>query len=132
MPMREQSGRAVREIFTLAHDVTERSRAETERQQRTGQQAAVAELGVAALEGLEVGALMDEAVSIVARTLQVDLCELLELSPGRESMVLSAGVGWDEGLIRSAAVPVGSEFYPGFMKHLAALREMLRLIAPSE
>jgi diguanylate cyclase (GGDEF)-like protein len=114
LPLRRHPDGPVDEVFTLARDITERSRADAEHRRRTAQQAAVAELGVAALEGLEVGALMDEAVSIVARTLGVELCEMLELSPGRESLLLRAGVGWKDGLVRAAAVPMGSEFYAGF------------------
>jgi len=114
LPLRQHPEGPVAEVFTLARDISERSRVEAERRQRTAQQAAVAELGVAALEGVEVGALMDEAVSIVARTLGVELCEVLELSPSRESLLLRAGVGWKDGLVRSAAIPMGSEFYAGF------------------
>src|SRR5207302_4626454 len=84
LPLRQHASGPIAEVFTLARDVTERNRADAERRQRISQQAAVAELGVAALEGAEVGTLMDEAVSIVARTLGVELCEVLELSPGRE------------------------------------------------
>ena len=114
LPLRQHEAGPIAEVFTLARDVTERTRADAERRQRISQQAAVAELGVAALEGADVGALMDEAVSIVARTLEVDLCEVLELSAGRESLLLRAGVGWKDGLVRTAAVPMGSEFYAGF------------------
>jgi diguanylate cyclase (GGDEF)-like protein/PAS domain S-box-containing protein len=101
-------------VFIVARDITLRKRTEAEAAQRTAQQAAVASLGVAALEGTEVSSLMDEAAALVAATLGVDFCELLELTEDREAMLLSAGTGWQAGLVRTALMPLGSEFHAGF------------------
>src|SRR4051812_40787345 len=101
-------------VFTVARNITARKRDEAEAAQRTAQQAAVAALGVAALEGTEVTSLMDEAVGLVARTLDVDFCELLELTDDREALKLAAGAGWQPGLVRTALMPLGSEFHAGF------------------
>jgi diguanylate cyclase (GGDEF)-like protein len=57
---------------------------------------------------------MDHAVDAISRTLDLELCELLQLTDDREALLLRAGVGWDEGLVRSSMVPVGSEYYAGF------------------
>jgi diguanylate cyclase (GGDEF)-like protein len=114
IPFRRGPSAPIEGVFTVARDVTERKRAEAEAAQRTAQQAAVAALGVAALEGTEVASLMDEAVTLVARTLGVEFCELLELTEDREALVLSAGAGWRPGLVRTALMPVGSEFHAGF------------------
>ena len=54
----------------------------------------MAALGVAALEGTEVASLMDEAAALVANTLAVDFCELLELTGDREALLLVSGTGW--------------------------------------
>ena len=114
IPFRRSAGSEIEGVFTVARDMTERKRAEAEAAQRTAQQTAVAALGVKALEGIDVANLMDDAVALVTRTLKVEFCELLELTPDREALVLSAGTGWRTGLVRSALMPVGSEFHAGF------------------
>jgi diguanylate cyclase (GGDEF)-like protein/PAS domain S-box-containing protein len=114
IPFRPHPDGDIEGVFTVARNITERKRAEAVAAQRTAQQAAVAALGVAALEGTEVASLMDDAAELVARTLDVEFCELLELTPDREALILSAGVGWRQGLVRTALMPLGSEFHAGF------------------
>jgi diguanylate cyclase (GGDEF)-like protein/PAS domain S-box-containing protein len=114
VPFRPRAGGEIEGVFNVARDITERKRAEAEAAQRTAQQAAVAALGVAALEGTEVASLMDDAAELVVMTLGVEFCELLELTPEREALILSAGSGWRAGLVRSAMMPLGSEFHAGF------------------
>ncbi len=53
-------------------DITDRKRAEIALEARARQQAAVAELGRRALEGEDIGRLLDEVVDVVVRTLEVD------------------------------------------------------------
>jgi diguanylate cyclase (GGDEF)-like protein len=114
IPFRPRPDGPIEGVFNVARDVTERKRADREAAQRTSQQAAVAALGVAALEGTEVTHLMDEAVALVATTLGVEFCELLECTEDREALILSAGTGWRTGLVRTALLPMGSEFHSGF------------------
>jgi diguanylate cyclase (GGDEF)-like protein/PAS domain S-box-containing protein len=114
LPLREEDDGPIQGVFTVARDISAQKRIEREAAQRAAQQSAVAALGVAALEGTPTERLMDHAVEAVARTLDLELCELLELTADREAMLLRAGVGWDAGLVRSAIVPVGSVYYPGF------------------
>jgi diguanylate cyclase (GGDEF)-like protein/PAS domain S-box-containing protein len=114
IPFRPCPDGEIEGVFNVARDITERKRAEAEAAQRTGQQAAVAALGVAALEGTEVASLMDEAAALVSKTLGVEFCELLELTEDREALLLAAGTGWRPGLVRTALVPLGSEFHAGF------------------
>ncbi|MEA2421237.1 MAG: hypothetical protein QOF55_336, partial [Thermoleophilaceae bacterium] len=114
VPFRPCPDGEIEGVFNVARDVSGRKLAEAEAAQRTAQQAAVAALGVAALEGTEVASLMDEAVALVSRTLGVEFCELLELTEDREALLLSAGTGWRAGLVRTALMPLGSEFHAGF------------------
>ena len=100
--------------LVAVQDVSERARLDRQLESRRAQQAAVAELGVSGLEGTEVSSLMDQAVALVGRTLDAELCELLMVSDDRESFELRAGVGWDDGLVRRVSVPLGSEFHAGF------------------
>src|SRR5436305_3909908 len=114
VPFRPGPNGKIEGVFTVARNVTERKLAEAEAAQRTAQQAAVAALGVTALEGTEVTSLMDDAAELVTRTLDVEFCELLELTSDREALILSAGSGWRPGLVRRALMPLGSEFHAGF------------------
>ncbi|HEY0631527.1 MAG TPA: EAL domain-containing protein [Thermoleophilaceae bacterium] len=114
VPFRPRPDGEIEGVFNVARDITEVKRAEAEAAQRTAQQAAVAALGVAALEGSEVASLMDDAAALVARTLDIEFCELLELTADREALLLVAGTGWRPGLVRTALMPLGSEFHAGF------------------
>ncbi len=60
---------------------------------RTRQQAMVADLGLRAMHFGNVQALMDEAVRLVAQALGARSCEVFELRPGGEELLLRAGAG---------------------------------------
>jgi diguanylate cyclase (GGDEF)-like protein len=114
VPFRTAPDQPITGVFTVARNVTSQRRGADESAKRARQQAAVAELGVTALEGMQPTELMDRAVSMVSEILGVEFCEVLELSEGRESMLLRSGSGWAEGLVRTALVPAGSEWHAGF------------------
>ncbi len=80
--------------LAVVRDIAERHRAERLRV-RADQQAAVAELGQLALAGEPVATLFQTAAEALARVLEVDLVEVLELLRGRERFVVRASVGWD-------------------------------------
>ena len=109
LPFRGRRSRVV-----VARDITERKRIAAQLERRTAQQIAVAGLGRAALEGASASELMDQAVKLVAESLELEFCELLVPAEDRDSLVLRAGVGWRGGLVRTARVPIGSEFHPGY------------------
>ncbi|MEL0590288.1 MAG: EAL domain-containing protein [Planktothrix rubescens PR222] len=73
-------------------------------QSKISQQAMVAYLGQQALIHSDLSALIDEAVCVVAKTLDVEYCKLLELMPGGHAFWLRAGVGWQKGLVGNARV----------------------------
>ncbi|MCI0488788.1 MAG: ATP-binding protein, partial [Blastocatellia bacterium] len=95
-------------------DITIHKQAEELLKAHARQQAAVALLGQHALAGSGLGALMDEAVTTIARTLDVEYCKVLELLPGGGSLLLRAGVGWKEGLVGRAIVEAGLDSQAGF------------------
>jgi diguanylate cyclase (GGDEF)-like protein len=74
---------------------------------RAREQAVVTELGHRALAGTELSLLMNEAVALVAQTLEVEYCKILELLPDGNALLLRAGVGWKEGLAGHTAVGTG-------------------------
>jgi PAS domain S-box-containing protein len=92
-------------ILGVLEDVTEKRAAEQVLESRRQQQAAVAGLGVAALEGVDLGGLLDEAAGRVAETLKVPMASVLDFR-GRADVALRWR-GWHEGLWigRSSATP---------------------------
>jgi PAS domain S-box-containing protein len=75
-----------------------------ELQNRLRQQAVVADLGQEALAGRPLPALMEDAVRMVAHTLGVDYCMILEYDQQTDTLLLRAGVGWRDGLVGMALV----------------------------
>jgi PAS domain S-box-containing protein len=93
----------------------ERCHAEEELAAYAQKHAAVAEIGRLALAGGELKDLFAEAVSLVARTLGVEYCKVLELLPDGDALILRAGVGWEEEhLVGQATVSAGKESQAGF------------------
>jgi len=88
--------------------------AEEDLKAQASQQTAVAELGQQALAGLDLPALMDEAVTCVAQTLQVEYCKVLELLPDGQKLLLRAGVGWHKGLVGRTTVDAGIDSQAGY------------------
>ena len=89
-------------------------REETALATRARQQAVVAEVGRRALSERKVPALMDEAVELVARTLDVEYAKVLELLPGGDVLLLRAGVGWKKGCVGKATVGAGLDSQAGY------------------
>ena len=81
---------------------------------RAAQQAAVAELGLAALGGGALQALLEQASVLVAQTLEVELTGVLELISEEGGLSLRAGVGWREGAVGSATLGLGRGSLAGF------------------
>ncbi|WP_412070037.1 chemotaxis protein CheB [Rubrivirga sp. IMCC43871] len=92
-------------------DVTELKTALGEGHRRARQQAAVAALGVAALEGMPLNALFDLACESAIDILGADFAKVLRHRPEHGDLILKAGVGWTEGLLGVGTVPdaVGSQ-----------------------
>lgn len=78
-------------------DIDERKQAEALRRRQARQQAAVAELGLRASRAGEPLALMEEAATVVSRTLDVEFVEVAELTDDGSRMLLRAGTGWEPG-----------------------------------
>lgn len=81
---------------------------------QAAQQAAAARLGFAALEGTSLDALLDQAVSVLRETLDVEFCSVMELLPGEEQLVLRAGCGWHSGALGKLKVPASGTSQAGY------------------
>jgi PAS domain S-box-containing protein len=98
----------------LSREVTQRRKAEADQQALARQEAAIAALSQHALSGVDLGPLMDEAATVVARTLEVDYSKILEMLPDGKALLLRAGEGWEEGLVGQAKVGAQRESQAGF------------------
>ena len=58
--------------------------------------------------------LFDEAVSLVAHTLDVEYCKILRLLPDGKALRLEAGVGWKPGLVGHALIDAGEDSQAGY------------------
>jgi len=104
----------VRMSTYLAGIAIERRRSEEALQARARQQALVAELGQSALTGLDLPTLMHNAVSLIAQTLEVEYCKVLELLPDGEEMILRAGFGSPADAINHFTVGAGLDSQAGY------------------
>jgi len=77
-------------------------------------QALVVELGQRALATKDLTALMNGVVALVAQTLDVEYCKILELLPEGHGLLLRAGVGWSEGLVGHATVGTERDSQAGY------------------
>ncbi len=92
----------------------ERVRAEVELRVRARQQAAIAELGQRALAATDLDAMLEDAAALVSQTLDVEYCEILELTADGRALRLRAGVGWKPGRVGRATVDAGAGSHGGY------------------
>jgi len=90
---------------TILH-VVALKRAEEARRARAHQQALVATVGQRLLDGADLAPLMQDAVTSVARALDVECCAFFERMPDAAQVVLRAGIGWAEGLVGAATMEI--------------------------
>ncbi|HYP29939.1 MAG TPA: ATP-binding protein [Blastocatellia bacterium] len=89
-------------------------RASLSRKARARQQEAIARLGQTALEGEDPVALMERTVGLIADTLDVKHCAVLKFIPEENAFLVSAGVGWKEGIVGQRKVPAGADSMSGY------------------
>ena len=84
---------------------------------RTRQQVEVSHLGLFALANVELSKFLDKTVQVTAETLNAEYCEVLELLPDRDALLLRAGVGWKEGYAGDATLPADADSLAGYTLH---------------
>ena len=99
---------------SLEERVQERERAEKTLLNRAFQQTVVAALGQFAMVSNDLPALLDQAVMLVAQTLEVEFANVLELQAGGKDLLLRAGVGWKSGCVGSVMIPADPQYVSGF------------------
>jgi PAS domain S-box-containing protein len=88
-------------------DARDPQRAEELLRTAARQQEAVAHLGQQALAGAPIPALLDTAVGLVTRGLEIEFSHVLEFQPERRILTLRAAIGWRE--IRGARITISAE-----------------------
>ncbi len=104
----------VRVSTYLAGIAIERRRSEEALQAGAHQQALVAELGQSALTGIDLPTLMHNAVSLIAQTLEVEYCKVLELLPDGKEMILRAVFGCPADAVNHITVGAGLDSQAGY------------------
>jgi PAS domain S-box-containing protein len=79
------------------------------------QQEAVAHLGQQALAGAPPTELIEAAVALAARVLEVEFGSVLELRPENRTLLLRAGVGWRDGAVGRTALPADPDGHAGYV-----------------
>lgn len=92
-------------FIAVIEDISERKRAEMEVATRARQGEIVASLGQRALATYDLYALMDETVSLIARTLNVECCSILELLSDEEELIFTSAHGWIDDPMSETTVP---------------------------
>ena len=72
------------------------------------QQAAIAELSQRALGERRLDLLLEQVCAVVARVLETELVDVLELDPATRTLRIVAGVGWQPGVVGELTVAANS------------------------
>src|SRR5438034_4832639 len=111
-------GQLARTFDALSDSLQQRDRkravAERTLLTRALQQTTVAALGQFALVSSDLQALFNQAAVLVAQTLEIEFCQILELLPERHELKLRAGVGWKDDYVGSARVAVNDDSQEGY------------------
>jgi signal transduction histidine kinase/HAMP domain-containing protein/ActR/RegA family two-component response regulator len=111
-------GELAQSVDSMAQSLEARAKESEEAQHtllnRALQQTVVAALGQFALINNDLNAIFEQAVMLVAQTLEVQFCEVLELTPDGHQLVLGAGAGWKPGLVGKLSVPADHDSQAGF------------------
>jgi signal transduction histidine kinase/CheY-like chemotaxis protein/HAMP domain-containing protein len=121
----------------LEAQIMERERTEKELLNRAHQQTVIAALGQFAMEATDLSPLLNQAVLLIAQTLDVEYCHILELLPDGNEFQVRGATGWkgnSAGEDRVEAAPYSQFVYTlqsGEPVVVSDLREETRFSPPS-
>lgn len=98
-------------IFT---DITFRKAGKDALKVKAQQQQIVAKFGQIALKEHDLKKLFNKCVKLLAKTLKVEYCKILELLPDKNTLLLKSGIGWRKELIGRATLEIGKHSQAGY------------------
>jgi signal transduction histidine kinase len=104
----------IESIAKLLAETIERRKAEDGLHRVFHHQAAVSQLGLQALKGMPLNVLMNEAVQLTARLLDVPYCQVLEHPLERDVLILRASIGWSEKEIGRTVMNLDNHSQAGY------------------
>jgi PAS domain S-box-containing protein/putative nucleotidyltransferase with HDIG domain len=115
LPVTDDEGRVTR-WFGTATDVHDQKAAALDLQRRTAQQAAVAQLGLAAMQSSDLEDLMRTALGVLSELLEAELCKVWRLTyrEDEREFVLESAVGCPERWVGEVRVGAGADSQAGF------------------
>ena len=114
VPIYDDDG-LVESALAVVRDITERKAAEQQLGQRARQQECVARLGELALRERDLPTLLEHVVAAVAKTLDLEFCEVLTLRRDDQTLNFAASFGFPEGDRRDREVPNRPSSYSGYV-----------------
>lgn len=81
---------------------------------RVRQQELLADYGVLALRGTPFPQLLDQAACIAAEGLKAEFAKVLKYMPEEKRFLVTAGVGWESGVVGTATIGADSESPAGY------------------
>jgi signal transduction histidine kinase/CheY-like chemotaxis protein/HAMP domain-containing protein len=99
---------------SLEQRVREREQTEKALLNRAFQQTVVGALGQFAISDKPLNELLNQVVMLVAQTLEVEYCCILEQLPGGRFLLLRAGIGWKPGCVGKVHIPADPNTEAGF------------------
>lgn len=98
----------------LVQDITERKRVENALREETVRQELLIRLSRRSLTSVDVDALLDETLTMIAQALDVEATGVHQLLHNRDDLVPLAGTGWKGGVVGKLRFPQGSSSLSGF------------------
>lgn len=108
---------ALSEVGAQISRVIERTRAEDIVRAQVRQQKMIAMLGQDALSGLQQNELYLRTSLTIRGTLDVELCDVLELQADQQSLLVKEGIGWQEGQVGTVQLSSDTGYLPGYALH---------------
>ncbi|MBV6522904.1 MAG: hypothetical protein MNPFHGCM_03054 [Gemmatimonadaceae bacterium] len=75
---------------------------------------ALAEFQQTVSSGVGKQSVLEQTVRILAGAFDVPLCKILELTEDRSALLVTAGVGWEDGVVGVARVSAKPDSQPGY------------------
>jgi signal transduction histidine kinase/ActR/RegA family two-component response regulator len=98
----------------LEQTIREHEQDEQRSLSRALQQTTVAALSQFALTSNDFTALLNQGVTLISQTLEVEFCRILELLPENKAMLFRAGAGWKKGLIGISVIDADPTSQAGY------------------